>query len=577
MDLFLSYFRPFASLTPKTIFSVLEAYRRLRRGQLNTATIPKVDFLTQPGDFLVQEFLTQQQGPQKDIVCSLSEARQSLQDAFDQYVFNDIPAHLLRTSDMRIVTREEIWETFRCKIEAIEDADIEQWREISRRKLLVSWCTHEELMTQWCQTTILQHLKYAIFSHRWGIGEPLFYEMSSKRYGQKPTPDGLGYKKLVRFCEKAAEYGCSYVWSDTCCINKESSSELEEAIRSMYRWYRDAEVCIVYLAQSSSLEDFGTEPWFTRGWTLQELLAPRRMRFYGKEWTPICPEGEGVRAEHCGESGEEDVESLPLHLPNDKKNRIMLDAISKVTEISPERIQHFLPSCVHLAETMRWASKRKTTRIEDIAYSLMGIFHVSMPIAYGEGDRAFYRLLEEIVQRCRVSDFFAWAGKASPYSYAFPSSPASYGRLDPEIARQLITVSNGDSSYANTKSGVRLKALVVPVDFRLNPSDSDSHADYTLEPIATIQPLQAILDFIDRYPVRFPTEDRVLAIINYKRVDEGHGALRVGELYFCLWLLKKAGSIRNYTILDTDRVLTLCCKEDVERQLEDVCLLHHPH
>ncbi|KAI9461115.1 hypothetical protein HD554DRAFT_2206777 [Boletus coccyginus] len=184
-----------------------------------------------------------------------------------------------------------------------------------------------------------------------------------------------GYSKLVNFCEKAAEYDCCLAWSDTCCINKDSSTELEEAIRSMFKWYRDAHVCIAYLAEVSSIDDLWKDVWFTRGWTLQELLAPRMMKFYGKGWVPFS------------------------NNVNDKQDVRMLDALSRATGIPHRDLRHFRPGTRAVHEKMLWASNRTTTRVEDIAYSLIGIFDVSLTIAYGEGQRAFYRLMEAIINR----------------------------------------------------------------------------------------------------------------------------------------------------------------------------------
>ncbi|KAH7881996.1 hypothetical protein F5I97DRAFT_2076358 [Phlebopus sp. FC_14] len=180
-----------------------------------------------------------------------------------------------------------------------------------------------------------------------------------------------GYDKLVKFCDKADEYGCRLAWSDTCCINKDSSTELEEAIRSMFKWYRDSQVCIAYLADSTPIDDLGRDVWFTRGWTLQELLALRTMKFYGRRQT---------------ERGEDEC-------------------------------------------SMMWASTRTTTRIEDIAYCLIGIFDVSMTIAYGEGKRAFYRLMEAIIHRCGEWQIMAWAGQPSADSAALPESPRCFRQL----------------------------------------------------------------------------------------------------------------------------------------------------
>ncbi|KIJ11860.1 hypothetical protein PAXINDRAFT_83829, partial [Paxillus involutus ATCC 200175] len=195
-----------------------------------------------------------------------------------------------------------------------------------------------------------------------------------------------GYTKLVEFCEKAAEYGCRLAWSDTCCINKDSSTELEEAIRSMFKWYRDAHVCIAYLAETTSVDDLGKDVWFTRGWTLQELLAPRTMKFYGGGWAPLT------------------------NSTNDKKDVVMMNALSQATGIPLDDLRYFRPGTRDVHERMMWASTRTTTRIEDIAYCLIGIFDVSMTIAYGEGQRAFYRLMEAIINRCGEWQIMAWAG-----------------------------------------------------------------------------------------------------------------------------------------------------------------------
>lgn len=226
----------------------------------------------------------------------------------------------------------------------------------------------------------------------------------------------------------------------------------------MYRWYRDAFVCIVYLAKSSSVKDFPQEPWFTRGWTLQELLAPERLRMYGKDWRPVCPRAKDVQ-------GNDD-----FPFPNDKLSDFMLHAISKVTHIYPTNIQDFNLRSPHLmvATKMRWASKRNTTRIEDIAYSLLGIFDIMMPIAYGEGERAFQRLLEAIAQRSGDPSFFAWAGPCSRFSLALPSSPASY--------QTVVAKPYGEHDYAIQKRGIQLKLLVIQVQVIA----SDHH--YVLQP-----------------------------------------------------------------------------------------------
>ncbi|KAF9483349.1 hypothetical protein BDN70DRAFT_778243, partial [Pholiota conissans] len=125
---------------------------------------------------------------------------------------------------------------------------------------------------------------YAILSHTW------LQSSSEVTYNNWKNGDDLdlsheGYRKLVNFCRIAeAEYDVTFGWMDTVCIDKSSSSELDESIRSMYKWYEHAEICITYLADTSSINDMATDRWFTRGWTLQELIAPKRLNFYSRDW-----------------------------------------------------------------------------------------------------------------------------------------------------------------------------------------------------------------------------------------------------------------------------------------------------
>lgn len=174
----------------------------------------------------------------------------------------------------------------------------------------------------------------------------------------------------------------------SCCIDKTSSAELTEAINSMFRWYKKSEVCYVYLSDVSScdyiLEQFKKARWFQRGWTLQELIAPDNVIFYSKEWHQF-----GTKA---GLSA----------------------FISDITNIGPLFLDSENLASASIAQKMSWASKRETSRPEDIAYCLLGIFDVNMPLIYGEGTKAFLRLQEEIMTTYPY-DFtiFAWGELAS--------------------------------------------------------------------------------------------------------------------------------------------------------------------
>jgi hypothetical protein len=217
--------------------------------------------------------------------------------------------------------------------------------------------------------------KYAILSHRWGAEEVTFKDLIDGTSKSK-----AGYSK-IRFCGKQAKRnGLQYFWVDTCCIDKSNSTELAEAINSMFRWYRDATKCYVYLPDvsrpSSNSADGSNEPWestfrksewFTRGWTLQELIAPASVDFFSREGELL-----GNKA------------SLERH-------------ICEITGIPVDALRGSLLSDFSVAERMSWAANRETYRQEDKAYSLLGIFDVKMPLIYSEGkDNALRRLREEI-------------------------------------------------------------------------------------------------------------------------------------------------------------------------------------
>jgi len=214
--------------------------------------------------------------------------------------------------------------------------------------------------------------RYAILSHTWRLdGEEVSFKDLTEGTGKKKA----GYSK-IQFCgEQAANDGLQYFWVDTCCIDKSSSAELSEAINSMFLWYRNAAKCYVYLADVSTdgsdklmwESAFLESKWFSRGWTLQELLAPTLVEFFSLEGKQL----------------------------GDKKS--LERQIYERTAIAVEALQGSPLSNFAVAERMAWAAKRKTTRKEDGAYCLLGIFDIHMPLIYGEGrEKAFNRLKEEI-------------------------------------------------------------------------------------------------------------------------------------------------------------------------------------
>ena len=216
--------------------------------------------------------------------------------------------------------------------------------------------------------------RYAILSHTWGTDEE---ELTFKDLVGGTGKSKAGYRK-IRFCGKqAANDGLQYSWVDTCCIDKASSAELSEAINSMFRWYQDAARCYVYLSDVSVSCSVGGERrwkpafkksrWFTRGWTLQELIAPRSVEFFSAE---------------CERLGDKQSLKQTLH---------------EMTGIAVQALQGNPLSYFSIDERMLWAANRQTKREEDAAYSLLGIFDIHMPLIYGEGrQKALNRLQREI-------------------------------------------------------------------------------------------------------------------------------------------------------------------------------------
>ena len=219
---------------------------------------------------------------------------------------------------------------------------------------------------------------YSILSHRWmfGDGEIMFADVLSMDSDVKAK---AGYPKFAGACTLAKKLNYDFLWIDTCCINRTDSVELGEAINSMYRWYARAKLCIVYLQDVDSLGHIPESNWFTRGWTLQELIAPRTIHFYNRAWT----------------------------LLGDKAN--LSSVLAKRTGIPADVLNNKRPAQAYsLAQRMSWAAKRATTRVEDRAYSLMGLFNVNMPMIYGEREQAFIRLQEQIISKSADESIFVW-------------------------------------------------------------------------------------------------------------------------------------------------------------------------
>lgn len=251
---------------------------------------------------------------------------------------------------------------------------------------------------------------YAILSHRWSKNEVKFghfqatdWDLLTRHAGGVSHEDNVGLAKILSACSVTKTFDLDYLWMDTCCIDGGSSTEVTQAINSMFRWYQRAAVCSVYLFDVSTdssqhghiisrrqyackrnetltIGPFQKSQWFKRGWTLQELLAPRELVFFDHLWNRI-----GVKTE-------------------------MTKEVQKATRIDPKYLGgHFEDASI--ATKLSWVADRTTTLPDDMAYCMVGILGVSMDIRYGEEARAFMRLQELLIEKVPDDSIFAWTDR----------------------------------------------------------------------------------------------------------------------------------------------------------------------
>jgi len=227
-----------------------------------------------------------------------------------------------------------------------------------------------------CLTPFSEHEapQYAVLSHTWQAPK---HEITFKEISENSGKEKAGYRK-VEFCRNQAQIdGLNYFWIDTCCIDKSSSAELSKAINSMFKWYRNAKKCYVYLTDVSTTSGadcdswepaFLKSRWFSRSWTLQELLAPRVVEFFSREGQKL----------------------------GDKK--ILQKLLHEATDIPLLVLQGINFREYPVEEKFRWAARRYTTEPEDRAYSLLGIFELFIPPIYGEGEKHARCRLQEAIE-----------------------------------------------------------------------------------------------------------------------------------------------------------------------------------
>jgi len=258
---------------------------------------------------------------------------------------------------------------------------------------------------------VKMYFRHVMLSHRWEGKEPLLHVIEDKDvYELEPNS---GIVKLQSFCKVARDAGYHWAWSDTCCIDKSDNVELQESVNSMFVWYRQSALTIVYLSDvpGPPLSESGAlakSAWNTRGWTLGELLAAEVVLFYQQDWTLYL-----------------DDRSV-----NHKESDEIMQELANATGINAQALVAFRPEMRGAREKLQWASTRVTTWQEDIAYSLFGILGVHLPALYGEKkENALGRLLQEVVARSGDITALYWVGKSSDFNSCLPADINSYETL----------------------------------------------------------------------------------------------------------------------------------------------------
>ncbi|KAK7441763.1 hypothetical protein VKT23_016426 [Stygiomarasmius scandens] len=277
---------------------------------------------------------------------------------------------------------------------------------------------------------------YAILSHRWIFGQEVTLQEFSEVRNAKTSKSG--YHKIRAACRQAFKDGFRYIWVDTCCIDKGNHDDVARNIRFMYSYYEKSEVCYAHLAdvnvhpgglQSEWEWDFQRSEWFERGWTLQELLAPRKVIFFDKHWTRLGT------------------------------NHDLQDTISWITTIPPEILsgqQSLLD--IDPLERMAWAVGRETTKPQDQAYCLLGLLGVSMDPDYDEDVRVSFERLKKAFLNVHpehkdalssVEDFYSFLNDR----YQMARRDAIFGgRTDPRLLSSA-TISHDTLATIQTEDG----------------------------------------------------------------------------------------------------------------------------
>ncbi|KAG1898597.1 uncharacterized protein F5891DRAFT_1174098 [Suillus fuscotomentosus] len=286
-------------------------------------------------------------------------------------------------------------------------AQLNSFKTSPEYKELLSFITkRSDLQMERIKEVVTMHFRCVLLSHRWEEREALLHHIQDKDVRKLKGVGGI--TKLQSFCKVTRDAGYSWAWMDTCCIDKSNNVELQESVNSMFVWYHHSALTIVYLSDvppSSQPGALASSVWNERGWTFQELVAPKVLIFYQKDWSLYRND----------------------RSPNHKESPEIMKELEGATGIDPQALLSFHPGVRDARQKLQWASKRVTTVQEDTAYSLFGIFDVHLPVIYGERKQsALGRLLQDIVSRSGDITALDWVGQSSEFNSCLPADIISY-------------------------------------------------------------------------------------------------------------------------------------------------------
>ena len=326
---------------------------------------------------------------------SPSEVEDTIHTAVRSQLDNTTPHRLINTFTGHLCDREAQINAFKTSTEY--------------KKLLASMIINTDLGTEPIQDVIGTYFRCVMLSHRWEGKEPSLRDIQDKDVYQLNSVGGI--VKLQSFCKTARDAGYPWAWVDTCCIDQRNNAEVQESVNSMFVWYRHSALTIVYLSDVPPFSQPGAlagSVWNTRGWTVQEFLAPRYVLFYQQDWTLYLNDKSS----------------------NHKESIAIMQELADATGIDARALVHFHPGMRDARKKLQWVSRRITTRQEDVAYSLFGIFGVHLPVIYGEKKQnALGRLLQMIVARSGDITALDWVGESSEFNSCLPADITSYSTL----------------------------------------------------------------------------------------------------------------------------------------------------